>query len=641
MKLKPYLFALAVGIIISTSLLAQELPSRSRRAVQAFNQAKEHFRLRMYAPAIESLEEAVDRDPEYVDAYLLLAQIYYETDSSLLQVKYLDKAIELAPNYFPPAYINRAEGNMLLGKYYEALDDIVYFNDKYGHSYSQFRPLIELLLNKALFAVESVKNPVSIQLTQLPQTINTQSDEYWPSFTVDNKQFYYTLKSDLGRNRFREDIWTCRVDNNGYSEAKPVGTPVNSEFNEGASFISPDGRYILFTGCNRQDGFGSCDIYLTVYSNGEWLKPKNLGKTVNSPFWESRPVISSDGTQLYFASNRPGGIGKSDLYMSRLKGFDNEGFPVWDKPTNLGPIINTEGDEMSPFIHPDNVTLYFASNYYPGLGRFDIYKTQLVEGKWTKPVNLGYPINTNGSELGIFVQSNGKKAFIDKEVGATRQRDIFCFDLPQTAQAGKVTYVKGVVIDKETREPLSAQIDLNNFETPDSILSIKSDNKGNFLIALIAGKTYGLTVDKTSYLFYSSHFAIDSTKIEAFEITVELEPLKVGKKTILNNVFFETDSYVITPTSQTELNKVVKLMKQNPTIKIEISGHTDDTGAGQHNMTLSENRAQSVFNYIKDSGIAEERLTYKGYGANNPIAPNNDNAGRAKNRRTEMKIIGR
>ncbi|MGI6478196.1 MAG: OmpA family protein [Salinivirgaceae bacterium] len=640
MALKPrYLLLLLFFISIRLYSVSQEVITRSWRAGQAFKQAKEHYNLRVYNLAIESLQEAIYRDPEFIDAHFLLAQIYYEIDSANLLVEQLNRALSIDPEYFPPAYINRAEGYIRLGKYDESLEDIIFFEKKYGVEYERFKPYVDLIKSKAEFAVEALKNPVSIDLKSLPSNINTYRDEYWPSFTVDNKQFFYTLKVEMGYNRFNEEIWTCDLTDGIYNDPKPVGYPVNTEFNEGASFVSPDGRYILFTGCNRNDGFGSCDIYMTVLNDGEWLKPKNLGPVVNSRHWESRPVISSDGTQLYFASNRPGGFGKSDIYRCDLKGYDKDGFPVWGKPVNLGPNINTEGDEMSPFIHPDNVTLYFSSNYYPGMGRFDLYKSEFVEGKWTKPVNLGYPINTHGDEIGIFVQADGKTAFIDKEVGDRRQQDIFYFELPEPAQAGMVTYVKGKVIDKETKKALSAVIDMNDFDLPDSILTVTSNSNGEFLIALVAGKKYGLTVDRESYMFYSGHFVVEKKDIEAYEILVELEPIKIGSKTILNNVFYKTDSYELSPVSKTELNKVVRLLKQNPTVKVEISGHTDNVGTEVYNQKLSENRAKSVYQYISEAGISEDRLSFKGYGQKRNIASNADEHGRAKNRRTEIEIV--
>jgi flagellar motor protein MotB len=639
MKIKLRLLNIILFLCLFLNTFGQDIGTKSRKAAQAFMQAKEHFQLYMFSHAIESLKEATQHDPGFVDAYLMLAQIYFEIDSSRYQVEALNKALELDSECFPPAYINRAEGLILLGKYNQALTDVNFFIDKYMSRYEKFRPLVDLVKRKCEFAIDALKNPLDIELIPLPEYINTFRNEYWPSFTVDNQQFYYTMQTEIGVNRSREDIWTSTLKDATYSRPKPIGEPVNTRDNEGASFISPDGRYILFTGCNRADGFGSCDIYMTVRKDNEWLKPRNLGKTVNGRHWDARPVISSDGTQLYFASNRPGGFGKSDLYKCNLVGYDGDGFPIWDKPINLGSVINTEGNEMAPFIHPDNITLYFSSDFHPGMGRLDLFKTVLVDGKWSEPMNLGYPINTSGAELGIFVQSNGKTAFIDKEVGTSRQRDIFHFELPTALQAGKATYVKGKVVDMETKLPLVAVVDLYNFVSSDPIMSISSNSNGEFLIALVAGKKYGLTVDRISYLFYSDHFIIDNVDVEAYELHIELEPIRVGSRTVLNNVFFETDSFVLSPESKTELDRVVKFLSQNPTVKVEISGHTDDRGSAAYNQKLSENRSKAVYSYIMENGIVEGRLTFVGYGASKPIESNLEEKGRSKNRRTEMKIL--
>ena len=626
-------------LLFSTNqLISQKYNTKSRRAGISFDQAREHYGLRMYKHAIGALNDALQYDSEFIDAYLFLAQIYQEIDSIEQQVATITRVFQLDPNCFPPGYINRAEGYHLLGQYELALLDIQYFTLKYGTQYPKQVNSINRLKEACEFSLEATKNPENIQLISMPQNINTINHEYWPSFTVDNQQFYYTVQSLSPNRRNRENIWTCAVLNEVYQNPMPIGSPVNSNDNEGASFVSPDGRYILFTGCNRSDGYGSCDIYMSVRKDNEWLKPQNLGKNVNSRYWDSRPVISSDGNKLYFASNRPGGFGKSDIYASDFLGYDAGGFPIWDVPKNLGSIINTEGDEMAPFIHPDNKTLYFSSDYHIGLGRQDLFKS-VYDKTWSKPINLGFPINSANTEIGIFVQSNGKTAFIEKETGNQKQRDIFHFELPKPLQAGRASYVKGKVVDKETKMPILADVEINDFVSQSARIRISSNSDGEFLIALAAGEKYGLTVEKIGYLFYSDHFIISPDSDDAYDIYIELEPIKVGNRTILNNVFFETDSYTLSPESQNELRRVVELLKLNPNIKIEISGHTDDRGTIDHNKKLSENRSKSVYEYLVNQNIDKERLTFFGYGSTVPIQSNKDNIGRSKNRRTEIKIM--
>ncbi|MDD4746967.1 MAG: OmpA family protein [Salinivirgaceae bacterium] len=634
------LFIIAFLLLLANTLHSQPYNTKNRRAGTAFNQAKEHYSLYMYSRAIVALKDAIQYDPSFIDAHLFLAQIYKDVDSIELQVKVMSDVFAIDPECFPPGYINRAEGYLLLGQYELALFDIEYFNLRYKSFYPKEMDAINRMKKSCEFSIEAIKNPTNINLEPLPPSINTLENEYWPSFTVDNKQFFYTVQLNTDNRRRREDIWTCFVENDVYSIGIPIGQPVNTMDNEGASFISPDGRYVLFTGCNRPDGYGSCDIYMTVKKDGAWLKPRNLGKNVNSPAWESRPVISSDGNKLYFASSRKGGFGKSDIYVSDFMGYDQSGFPIWDVPKNLGAVINTEGDEMAPFIHPDNKTLYFSSDFHTGMGRQDIFKTVLENDVWSAPVNLGYPINSPNSEMGIFVQSNGKTAFIAKETGVTKHIDIYKFQLPKTMQAGLATFVKGIVVDKETKLPLETEVEINDFVSSDVRFSIWSNSSGEFLVALAAGEQYSLTVNKTGYLFYSDHFEIENIEISGYDIYVELEPIKVGSKTVLNNVFFETDSYELSPESQNELQRILRLLKSNPNVIIEIGGHTDNRGSDDHNKKLSQNRSKSVYEYLINQNIDKSRLTYVGYGSSVPVKTNENAAGRAKNRRTEIKIIG-
>ncbi len=641
MKLVIRLLTLLFFIILAVSRTeSQDSKPRNIRSQKAFEQGKNYYDMRIFGMAIESLKEALSYDPNYVDAYLLLAQSYYEVDSVEQQLWAINKVLQLNPEIFPPIYIARAEAYHLLGQYENAYRDIEYFKKRYLDLYNKNEKYIDRVESKVGFSLNAVKNPLDVQIRPLPPQINTFRDEYWPSFTVDNSWFLFTRQTRINKDRFREDLWICQVNGGIFGTPQPLDD-INSNDNEGASFMSPDGRYILFTGCNRPDGLGSCDIYLTVNKDGKWATPKRLGPTVNSKHWESRPVISADGKTLYFASNRPGGYGRIDLYKSSLLGYDSDGFPIWGPAENLGPEINTEGNEMAPFIHPDNITLYFSSNYHPGLGRYDIFKSVFKNGKWSKPVNLEYPINTEKDEIGIFVQSDGKTAYISKKTGNPIRWDIFYFELPAPLQAKKVTYAKGQVEDKVTHAPISATIEMFDVDKPEDFIVVNSNNYGEFLVSMVSGKRYGMNVDREGYLFYSNHFEIDTLNPESYNLLIQLEPIKEGAVLVLNNVFFDFDSYNLTAESKKELAKLVTFLKQNPSVKIEIGGHTDNMGETSYNKNLSENRAKSVYNYLIQNGIDRYRLTFKGYGASQPVADNNSEDGRALNRRTEIKILSK
>jgi outer membrane protein OmpA-like peptidoglycan-associated protein len=359
---------------------------------------------------------------------------------------------------------------------------------------------------------------------------------------------------------------------------------------------------------------------------------------INTAAWETQPSISADGTTLYFVSNRPGGIGNADIWVSKKDKDDS-----WGAPVNLREPVNTPQDEMSPFIHPDGNTLYFASKGHPGLGGSDLFLSRLnAAGKWQEPVNLGYPINSYADEIGLLVNPAGETAYISStQKGGFGGFDIYYFTLPTEFRPSPVTYVRGIVTDAENDMPLAANFELINLETAQTeIKETSSPDNGSFLLCLKPGKDYGLNVSKPRYLFYSQHFALTEIKEAGnpFIINIKLQKIKSGSTTILNNIFFNTDSYALLDRSKSELERLVAFLKLNPTIKIKVSGHTDNQGDDNLNMKLSENRAKAVVNYLISAGISPDRLTYIGYGETTPIDTNQTLEGRAKNRRTEFKI---
>jgi outer membrane protein OmpA-like peptidoglycan-associated protein len=340
---------------------------------------------------------------------------------------------------------------------------------------------------------------------------------------------------------------------------------------------------------------------------------------------------------LYFASDRPGGYGGIDLWKSN---FGDEG---WSKPTNLGPTINTSKDEQFPFIHSDNSTLYFSSEGHPGMGKSDLFVASLKpDGSWKTPKNLGYPINTTGYDWNMIVNRNGSTAYYssDKMPDGKGGLDIYQFELPQELQAEKVSYVRGLVRDAKTKKPLQTSVILTPLDNSPNTTSYTNSNTGLFIVSLKTDIRYALTIDKDDYLFHSEYFDMPNVPVdEPFEIIIDLQKVEVGKSVVLNNIFFDTDKFELKEESKTELEKLRVFLQDNQAIRIEIAGHTDNMGSSTYNLTLSENRAKSVANYLIKNGIAEDRLTYKGYGDKRPIASNDSEEGKATNRRTEFTIL--
>ncbi len=512
----------------------------------------------------------------------------------------------------------------------------------------------EATLINARFAKNAVAHPVPFDPKNMGTRINSKNSEYFPGITADGEFFIYTRRIDGPIPQ--EDFYISRLQpDSSWGPSYPLGPPVNTEENEGSVSISTDGQFIFFAACNRakthvQPGTGGglgyegfdfypgCDLYFSRLEGDKWSKPRHLGPVVNSREWESTPSLSFDGMVVYFASTRPGGMGGSDIWKSYWTG---KGF---GEPINMGPTINTAGNEQTPFIHPDNQTLYFSSNSRPGMGGFDFYYSRLNDsGNWAEAVNLGYPINTLGDEKGLLVNRSGNVAYFssdDRQEGLGGV-DIYQFELYPGARPQVLSYVKAIVVDDETGLPLTASAELLDLGSGASVITTTTNAlTGSFLIVLKANANYALNVNKEGYLFHSENFALtESGETNPFLIEVRLKKLKVNEKVVLKNVFYDVDSYALKPESKVELDKLVQYLNTQKTVKIEIGGHTDNTGNATANQILSENRAKSVLAYLIEKGIDPKRLSYKGYGASSPIDTNATEEGRKNNRRTEYRII--
>ena len=433
-----------------------------------------------------------------------------------------------------------------------------------------------------------------------------------------------------------EDLYTSLWDGKAWGKSKNLGEPINTRENEGAFSASTDGKYLFFTSCSRKGGVGRCDIWMSERQGDGWSVPYNLGRPLNTRDWESQPSLASDGVTIYFVSNRAGGFGGTDIYKSVWNGAN------WSEPENLGPKINTPQDEQFPFIHPDGVTLYFSSYGHPGMGKSDIFLSRLEDGKWLTPMNLGYPINTDGDEWNFVVDSKGENAYMASDrLDGYGGMDIYTFPLYNKARPRTTSYVKGIVTDKETGEYLYSEVELYDIESGDRIATTHSDSrKGEFLISIPSNRDYAFEVRAKGYLLYSESFALkQSSLLKPKVLKIELEKIKSGRSVVINNVFFDTDKSMLKPESNAELKVLAQFLRDNADVRIEIGGHTDNTGSEERNRELSRNRAKSVYDFLVQSGIDAARLSFKGYASSKPIADNNTEEGRAKNRRTEFKVL--
>lgn len=623
----------------------QELTTRNNRARNAFEDAVHQYNMRDIESATESFQRAIRYDPEFIEAYIVMGEMFQSAERYEEAMDAYQQAINIDTDFYPGMLYQFSESALAIGKYAEARDKLNMFLE-YDPMPENARQRAERLLVTSNFGTEAKKNPVPFDPQNLGDAINSEHDEYAPTLTADEQTLIFTRKKPredmnyIHMGREYEDFYITTRKDGLWSPAKNLGPPINTQFNEGAQSISADGMHLYFTACNRPDGFGSCDIYYAKREGDEWSQPVNIGPPVNTPSWDSQPSISPDGRTLYFVSNRSGNYGRMDIWRSVRK---NDG--RWSEPENLGPVVNTRGREMSPFIHPDNQTLFFASDGHVGMGGMDLFYTRKDEnGKWVEPVNLGYPINTHADEISLVVGASGKEAyFASEKQGGEGGSDLYFFELYQEARPQIVTYMKGYVFDAVTNKRLKAAFELVDLISEEILVQSHSDQvNGEFLIPIPVRRNLALNVWRDGYLFFSENFSFQDirTGVDPHHYDVPLQPVREGESVVLRNVFFEFDSAELLPESVVELKRLYTFLEQNPGIQIEISGHTDSTGSFSYNKTLSENRALSVFNYLIDKGIDKSRLAYAGYADTKPIATNETEEGRSRNRRTEFLVTG-
>ncbi|MDD4150385.1 MAG: OmpA family protein [Bacteroidales bacterium] len=641
-----YIFFLII-LMISLSCQSQNKSNytKNKSAIKSFNKAVDYMERGQKSLAISEADRAIEKDTSFLEAYLLKAEIFDFWGESALAFENYAKVFEIDAEYNPALSFKLAINSYRIGKYVEAKEyiDVFYINAD-PKKYARYDT--DRLRRYIHFADSAYRNPVNFEPISVGEGVNTEFDEYWPSLSADENILVFTRQIPLNPNKpsrtqesMHEDLFVAfrNPETGKYDKAIPMPGNVNTRLNEGAQCISADGKTVVITACNRPGGVGSCDLYIMFLKNGAWTEPLNLF-TVNSTSWDSNPSLSADGRILYFSSGRTGGYGKTDIWKAEI---DREGVAK-NPPVNLGNVINTEFEEISPFIHPDGKTLYFASNGLPGMGDFDLYYSRLDDdGKWQTPVNVGYPINTNGEERSLIVNAKGDIAMFASST-TKKDLDIYYFEIPEEAKPVAVTYVKGYVYDIKTDKRLVAQCEMLDIENGEIVVEMVSEEgTGEYMVCLPIDKDYAFNVSKDGYLFYSENFSLTNLKNpeEPYIMNIPLKPIEDGITVVLKNIFFEFNSFELLPESYTELKKVVDYMNSNPTMKIEIGGHTDNVGTKEYNKALSQNRAKSVYTYLISKGVSASRLSFKGYDFSVPIADNDTEEGRAKNRRTEFKVI--
>lgn len=633
-------------ILILVILSASFLQSRSQwydpdkvnhKANTIYNLAINKAQNGDYPTALNMISESLKIDPKFVDAYLSMAGIFAEMKDYTASVTNFEKAFSLDSVYSTDFYLPYSISLAGCGRFTDALNAVSKFLSNKNLNERSIKAG-EFRKKTYQFAIDYAQNHPDKNYVFAPEnmgdSINTVNLEYFPSLTIDGKKLIFTK-----RIANKESFYESDKLNGVWRKAFPLVGKINSpDFNVGAQNISQDGEWLVFTGCDFPEGFGSCDLYISYLTKNGWSEPQNLGRNVNSEFWESTPSLSPDKRDLYFSSNRPGGYGGKDIWVCHRTENGN-----WSEPENLGPEINTAGDESTPFIHADNQTLYFNSNGLPGYSeKPDLFVTRKqADGKWSGPENLGYPINTIDDEGSMIVDADGKTAYYSSDkIGTKGGLDIYTFELRKDLRPLKTLWAKGKVYDKKTKSGLPSTLVLTDINTQQTISKLQTDEDGNYLVTLPVGKDYAFNVHRKGYLFYSQNYNMKNISSDSvFNVDIPLEPIEVNATVILKNVFFDTKSSVLKPGSISELDNVVRLMNENPNMKIMISGFTDNVGKPEDNLKLSIGRAVAVVNYLLGKGVNNNRLSFKGFGETKPIASNDTEEGKALNRRTELTVV--
>lgn len=628
--------------------------------------------------ALSPLTDAYRFNPNNYDLNYMLGFIWFNTDPSNKEtLKYFEGAYALKG-------AKETDLPFWLGWTYQ-------LNSRWDDAirlYSGFLSTLQLKAKANAGNIDDIKKKISecetgkrlsasperVFVDNLGPNINTAFPEYGPSISTDETTIFFTGrrsnsvggKRDPNDNNYFEDIYTSEKKNGKWQPSKPLSKNVNTDGHDATAGLSPDGSKLYVY---RNIGYDGGDLYESVLFGLDWEEPVRMNKNINSKYHESSVSLSFDGKRLFFVSNKDLGLGADDIYYSDM---DVNG--EWGPSKNIGPEINTRYREEGVFMHPDGVTLYFSSQGHGSMGGFDIFKSTLENGKWSTPVNLGYPINGPDDDVFFVVSGSGNRAyFASAKQGGFGEQDIYkiTFLGPEKqpllnsqdqllsavsnpvshlktesaieVKSARLTILKGVVLDEKSLKPIESTIELTDNEKNVVLATFKSNSSsGKYLVTLPSGKNYGLAVKCQGYLFHSENFNLpEAAEFQEFNLDITLKKMEIGNTIVLKNIFFDFDKSTIRPESQAELNRLIKLLKDNPGLKIELSSHTDDVGSDEYNTRLSFARSNSVVDYLILKGISPSRLVPKGYGESMPIDKNDTEEGRQNNRRTEFKILSK
>lgn len=616
-------------------LLAQNVVLRSPAEV-ALAKAKELLADEKFKEAATKLEEVLVSDPNNMEVQFYLGSAYQALGQKEKSLDFFMKAkesIQIALAAFSGGtnetlnkhqlqYQQRyAAEQVELFKAANTMKDPVKLSGGVNSKYSDYFPMLDPAGTKLYFTSQRPDADGGTRSIVKPKGKSK-------SMVSDKSEEAELVESD-------EDIYFVEKVGSTWGTPVKLPEPLNSDSNDGAACFSADGQLMVYGACGLSDGIGSCDIYYSTMENGVWATPRNMGNVVNSEEWDAQYSLSYDGSKLFFCSTREGGYGETDLYM-----VERNIFGEWGPAVNLGGMVNTPFNEYAPFFSQDGKTLYFSSNAHPGFGGLDIFKTVYENGKWSVPINLGKPLNTSTDDKFFTIGGSGEIGYFSSDRDG-KGLDIYEIEIPEEMRPQPTIVITGTVTNAKTNELVGGFVMVEDMDTGELIAVNKSNSvTGKYMVVLPGGRNYSVSANKEGFFFYSQSFEVPK-KIQYQEIVkdITLKPIEKGTKVVINNIFFETGKATLTPQSHLELDKAIDLLRTNPTMVIEVGGHTDNTGDDATNMKLSHDRAKAVREYMVGRGIASDKIQAKGYGESNPIANNDSDEGKRANRRTEFIIL--
>lgn len=670
--MKQIFILLFFAIICCLGVCAQEEPDEvdpcvqelSRNTQQKIKKARDLQNSGKRKEAFAIYDALLSENPNLLDVNYYIGLSYYlqiQRDNYRMDIHKKDAAaaLEAFNRIYEVCPYHKPAHNLYAAR-------IAYFSEDFANAMKFAKVIVEnpdifpkpedieeanIIINKSKFYNEILNNPVPFDPKIVPG-ICTEADEYLATISPDGQQFYFTRRVQEMRNQgFGEeltDVEYFSVSESGktgdFGRGTPLPYPFNESYKEGSPAINLTNDLLIFSRLLKGNIGGkpypNYDLFYSEFIDGSWTDPENFGAKINrGDSWESNPSLSSDGKLLLFASDRPGGYGGSDIWFS-VRNSDG----TWREAQNMGPVINTAGNERSPFLHTDSKTLYFSSNGHDKIGGMDIFYSRMDENNvWTKPKNIGYPINSENDEIDFFVSFDGKTAYYSSNNITGKDWNIYQFELYEKARPKNMMMIKGkVAIDDESDDLSEIVVEIR--DTTSQVVAKTTVNQNSGKYALVTEvDAYNpqpmiVNVKKEGYVFDTHLVMPDLQEQKIVENHAEIKRVEANKTYNLHDIHFGTNLYLLTAESKQIINLFVEFLQENPTIVVEIQGHTDNIGDAHDNQLLSERRAKSVYDYVLSKHVDASRVSYKGYGASKPVASNETEEGRAKNRRTVFVI---